>query len=338
MYILILVVAGAISWVSTNLTQRYALKLGLVQPPNHRSSHSCLIPHGGGIGVVLGSTLGGILLIWPRSPQYGPLFCLALILAIVGLADDIWHLQAKIRFGIQFILCAALIAALGVLPGGISPTIQSAGASTFFLLLLFTGVWWINLYNFMDGIDGIAGGQAIYMLILACSISAFNYSIASSSIAWWLMLTVAAATSGFLIMNWPPAKIFMGDVGSTYLAFIIYGFALISINEGWSTYFMWIILGCPFVVDATATLVTRVLTRQRWHEAHRSHAYQRLSRKWNSHRKVTLLVLSLDLFWLAPLATLSIRSPQYALGITILAYIPVVLGVLALGAGRRDNA
>ncbi|MEW9899953.1 glycosyltransferase family 4 protein [Chitinivorax sp. PXF-14] len=338
MYIFFLVVAGVVSWVSTNLTQRYALKLGLVQAPNHRSSHSCLTPHGGGIGVVLGSTLGGILLIWSKPSQYGPLFFLALILAIVGLVDDIWHLQAKIRFGIQFILCAALIAALGFLPDGISPTIQFTSVSVFFLLLLFTGVWWINLYNFMDGIDGIAGGQAIYMLILACGISAFNYSTASSSLAWWLMLTVATATFGFLVMNWPPAKIFMGDVGSTYLAFIIYGFALISINEGWSTYFMWMILGCPFVVDATVTLVTRILTRQRWHEAHRNHAYQRLSRKWHSHRQVTLLVLSLDLFWLAPLATLSIRNPQCALGITILAYVPVILGALALGAGRQDNA
>lgn len=338
MNILTLVAAGVASWLGTLFTRRYAWHLRLVQAPNHRSSHSTLTPHGGGIGILLGSTFGGILLSWPQPSHHWLLLGLALILGFVGLGDDIWHLPAKIRFAIQFILCTTLLAVLGITPASTPATIQSISSGIFLVLTLLAGVWWINLYNFMDGIDGIAGTQAIYMLVSACAISAINYSAPQTSQTWAWMLVVAAATAGFLIVNWPPAKIFMGDVGSTFLAFMIYGLALVSINEGWATYSMWIILGCLFIVDATTTLITRVLTRQRWHEAHRSHAYQRLSRRLRSHRQVTLLFLAINIFWLAPLAALSNWYTQYTFFITILAYTPIVLGTLALRAGRQDNA
>ena len=130
-------------------------------------------------------------------------------------------------------------------------------------LLLLAGVWWINLFNFMDGIDGIAGARAVFMLLGGAVLSAWVNADVMSSPVWMLMLCVVAATVGFLLLNWPPAKIFMGDVGSTWLAFMIFALALLSVQAGWLSYATWLVLAAVFVTDATVTLPRKASTSKR---------------------------------------------------------------------------
>ena len=156
-----------------------------------------------------------------------------------------------------------------------------------------------------------------------------------------LMLCVAAATVGFLLLNWPPAKIFMGDTGSTWLGFMIFALALLTIQSGWSNYAVWLVLGAVFVSDATVTLLTRMARGERWHEPHCNHAYQRLARRWQGkrnagHLSVTLLVAMVNLLWLAPIAWACGRWPQWMPGFVFVAYAPLVVGALVLKAGKPE--
>jgi Fuc2NAc and GlcNAc transferase len=141
-------------------------------------------------------------------------------------------------------------------------------------------------------------------------------------------------------LNWPPAKIFLGDVGSIYLALMIMSLALMSIRYHWISVpmglSMWAILGAVFVTDATVTLGVRMATGQRWHEGHRSHVYQQLSRRWGKHRGVTFLYIGINILWLLPLAAACIVAPQWCLLWVVLAYLPLIIMAFALGAGRVE--
>jgi Fuc2NAc and GlcNAc transferase len=209
------------------------------------------------------------------------------------------------------------------------------------LLLLLAGVWWINLFNFMDGIDGIAGSQAVFMLLAGAGLAAWGRPDVTADPIWILMLCMAAAAIGFLCLNWPPARIFMGDVGSTYLAFIISALALATVQAGWLSYPVWLVLGAMFVSDATVTLLTRMIRHERWHAPHRSHAYQRLARHYgksgHTHLPVTLLTIGINILGLAPLAWACLAWPQWAWGFVVLAYAPLLAAVIALGAGKPDD-
>jgi Fuc2NAc and GlcNAc transferase len=241
------------------------------------------------------------------------------------------------------VICAGVLIALGDLPalaliGGLE--FQVTGWILFGLLLL-ASVWWINLFNFMDGIDGIAGMQAIFMLLAGAAMAMWTEPEAVHSPVWMWMLCVAAAAAVFLLLNWPPAKIFMGDVGSTWLALMVFALALLSVQAGWLSYAVWLVLGAVFETDATVTLLTRMLRGERWYKAHRSHAYQRLSRRWQGgckegHRAVTLLVVAVNGLWLAPWAWACLQWPARSVAFVAAAHLPLLLAALWLGAGRPD--
>jgi Fuc2NAc and GlcNAc transferase len=317
----------------------------LVQMPNHRSSHVQPTPTGGGLGIVVAGSMAGIgLVLFFGWVVGGVVLGLAAVLAAVGLRDDVAHLPAPVRFGAQVAVCVGLLVLLGDLPalalgGGLA--FQVTGWLLFGLLLL-AGVWWINLFNFMDGIDGIAGAQAIFMLLGSAALAAWANTNVISSPVWMLILCVAAATVGFLMLNWPPAKIFMGDVGSTWLAFMLFALALLSVQAGWLSYATWLVLAAVFVTDASVTLLTRMLRGERWYEAHRSHAYQRLSRRWQgdrkaAHRAVTLLAATINGLWLMPWAWVCVQRPTWAVVFVVAAYLPLVLAAVWLGGGRPDS-
>jgi Fuc2NAc and GlcNAc transferase len=143
---------------------------------------------------------------------------------------------------------------------------------------------------------------------------------------------------GFLLWNWPPAKIFMGDVGSGYLGYVIAVLALAAARDDPVALWVWLILGGVFFVDATVTLVRRVLRGDRIHQAHRSHAYQWLARRWGSHRRVIVIVTILNLLWLLPCAFLATLHPDHAVAIAVVALAPLVALAFAAGSGRRENA
>lgn len=335
------IMTGLLAGVGAIVVRRHAWRLGLMDAPNHRSSHAQPVPSGGGVGIVLGGVLAGAWVCGFSSPASWPLWTvmgLSLLIAGIGLWDDIRFVSVRLRLMAQLAASAGLVGLFGMplvldFPLGIT----LSGAAAFFLLAL-SGVWWINLFNFMDGIDGFAGSQAAFMLAAAAGLAAWMQPSVIAQPGWLWMVYLLAATLGFLWLNWPPAKIFMGDIGSTYLAYMIFFFALASVQGGWLTYPVWLILGALFVTDATLTLMVRLLRGERVTQAHRSHSYQRLAQRWGSHRQVTLAGLLINTLWLAPLAAASLTWPLWAWAWILLAYSPLTLGAFIVGSGRGGEA
>ncbi len=331
LHLAVILFSGAIGWLGAMLVTRYAYRWQLVQAPNHRSSHVRPTPHGGGLGIAVAGLLAALLLAQGGNSELVWMALLGLALALVGLRDDLTHLSARTRLLIQMLVCALLLALLG--------DWQLTVASVALLLVLIVGgAWWINLFNFMDGIDGLAGSQAICMLLAGCVLALLSSPPSATAGVWLWALAIAAATSGFLLLNWPPARIFMGDVGSTYLAFVIFAVALCSVVNGWLEWVVWLILGAVFITDASVTLLRRLIFKQAWTQPHRSHAYQRLARRWSSHRAVTLAALAVNLLWLMPLAMAVSVWPKYSTPLLMAAYVPLLVAVLGVGAGSTDNA
>lgn len=333
-----------------------AASFGLVHLPNHRSSHANITPHGGGLGVVVAATIFGLCACvldigengsLSSGPALSAVLLLGLVLAAIGLWDDVRAVSARFRLLMQLLVVALCLhqlhpmPAFGALEGGV-----------LLVLLLVAGGWWINLVNFMDGIDGIAAVQGCTMLGSALLLSVLPGQAWSDVVVAQLMLVVLASVLGFLILNWPPARIFLGDVGSTWLAFMILALALVTIRQGWLSYAVWLILAGVFISDATVTLLTRLLTGRKVYEAHCGHAYQKLARKFQSvnldaglserlararaHRKVTGLVFAVNVFWLLPWAIFVQTYPGWEGIVVALAWAPLWVVVVLLRAGRVE--
>lgn len=201
-----------------------------------------------------------------------------------------------------------------------------------YAIALLGGVWWINLYNFMDGIDGLAASQAVF-LCLAMALLSNGAAVAQMGwLTWWSVL-LACACAGFLVMNWAPARIFMGDAGSNYLAVAVLAIAASLVVHGVLAYGTILALGAAFISDATVTLANRTIRREAVTQAHRTHAYQKLAQRWGEHGRVTLLYSAFNVFWLLPIAYL-IESGQSELLLVVAAYLPAVTFCLWMRAGE----
>lgn len=325
---LLVLATAATSALAADWVRRHAVLMGLMHEPNLRSSHVQLTPHGGGIGIVLGGTLAGLVLILLDSKD-SPIWLvlwMSLVIAAVGLWDDLRHVSARWRLLAQFLVCAITSVGWGMVddPAGL-------GTAALFLFIL-AAMWWINLFNFMDGIDGLAGMQAVFMFLAGVFLMLSFSSAALEISTWRWMVLLAVASAGFLWLNWPPAKIFMGDVGSTYLGFLLFFLGYSTLRDGWMTSPTWIILGALFVCDATLTLLVRMLRGERWFEAHRSHVYQLLAHRWHSHRKVTILALVINLCVLLPAAWMAMSYPTWAWTVVGIVYTFLILLLIMVRA------
>ena len=329
--LVVVLVAFLSAVVVTGLVRRYALARDLLDVPNARSSHGVSTPRGGGLAIVASFSVFVVL--------YGLNGGLALALlppvlgvAVVGFWDDHSDLPARVRILAHLAAIAWASYWMGdalAVPWPFGGPLDGWPLQLFAVVAL---VWFLNLFNFMDGIDGLAAGEAAFVALAGAWFAA---GAGQAQIAM-LLLILGAASLGFLAWNWPPAKIFMGDVGSGFLgaALGLSGYA--SSLEDASLVWPWVILVAVFVSDATLTLLRRVARGERWFEAHRSHAYQQASRRWG-HRRVTLAVLSIDLAWLLPLAWIAQTMPQQGLWIALLAYMPPIVLALRFGAGITED-
>jgi len=325
------------SVVLTDIVRRYALAHSILDVPNQRSSHSAPVPRGGGLSVVVLAGLGCLAL--ALFGRVSTRLVVALLagggaVAAVGFVDDRRPLPARFRLATHVAAAALAVAALGavtVLPiAGLLVPLGWAGV----LLTLLGIVWTLNLFNFMDGIDGIAASEAVFVAGAGTVLSLLHPDPDGIAAAGAVF---CAAVAGFLAWNWPPARIFMGDVGSGFLGFFIAALALADVRNRPADLWVWLILGGVFFVDATMTLVRRLLRGERIHEAHRSHAYQRLARRWGSHRRVTLIVVFINLVWLLPWAVLASLHPNSAPVILVTSLTPLAVLVFLAGAGTPDG-
>lgn len=327
----------AASYLLTGLIRRYALNHSLLDVPNARSSHVVATPRGGGLAVVIVflSIIGGLSLL-DSSIQIKP--SLGLILsgasvAGIGFWDDRQSIPARWRFMVHFAAAAWGLYWLGGLPPVIFfEHIVDLGWAGQVLGLLYL-VWLLNLYNFMDGIDGIAGIEAV---TVCCGGALMVWLVVPDSGVWMPPVFLAAAVLGFLVWNFPPARIFMGDAGSGFLGIML---ALFSVQAAWlesRLLWVWLILLGVFIVDATVTLCRRVMRGEKFYQAHCSHAYQYASRTLGAHRPVTLAVCAINVFWLMPLASLvALEKLDGALGLLV-AYLPLLLLVYRYKAGDQQ--
>lgn len=331
----LLLAVFAISWLLTSVLRRYALAQSLMDVPNERSSHSIPTPRGGGMAIVIAFALALPLLsgldLIATKVLYGVLGA-GLVVAVIGFADDHGHIAARWR------LLGHFMAA-----GWASVWFQGIGPIVFFgapidlglfgnILAVFYLVWMLNLYNFMDGIDGLASVEAISVCLGICLI----YLQCGTVELVWPALTLAAAVGGFLCWNFPPARIFMGDAGSGFLGVVLAALALQASQTSSQLLWSWLILLGVFIVDATWTLMRRLIRGDKVYQAHRSHAYQFASRRFGSHRKVTLAVLAINVGWLLPLAYVvasALLSGPIAL---FIAYAPLAVLAYKLRAGALE--
>lgn len=276
-------------WFSIRLAHRF----GVVDVPNERSSHNTPTARMGGVPMVAATVLAfgcwaflaaGDVLSINGLPS---VFLYALVMSVLGFWDDLSRLSPFFRFLVQFAGATLLLwASAGILP------VISVGDIVLPVLILipvgaFWTVWMLNLYNFMDGIDGIAGGEAA---VASCF---FFLIFAYYGETGWAVtnLFVATASIGFLIHNWPPARVFMGDAGSAFLGAF---FGMQSVVAALLTPVPFLVLVLPFsnfIFDTTATLIRRIFRGERWYQAHRSHFYQRMTSLGMSHSKVTRVEL-----------------------------------------------
>ena len=333
-----LLITGVVlcSILGTWLLRRYALARSIIDIPNARSSHSVPTPRGGGVAIVLSFLLGLPLL--AASGHLSWMFTWALLgagagIAVLGFLDDHGHIAARWRLLGHFLGSTWALFWLGGLPPlaffGFTVDLGWVGHALAVIYL----VWLLNLYNFMDGIDGIASVEALCV----CLSGALLYALLDHPGAALAPTLLAAAVLGFLFWNFPPARIFMGDAGSGFLGIAL---GVLSIQAAWvapQLLWSWVILLGVFIVDATFTLLRRLLRGDRVYEAHRSHAYQFASRKFGRHLPVTLAVAGINLFWLLPFALWVGVGGLDGLFGTLVAYLPLIGLAVKYRAGELER-
>lgn len=285
MYLYIIILIS--SFVITYLLRYIALKRSILDVPNERSSHTVPTPRGGGLAIVI-TWYAGISFLYLNNDIDNQLF-FALLSGLpviaASLIDDVVQVNYLVRLGSQGIASALALYYLGGLRY-LDLGIVQVNSPVVLTIIAFTGiVWFINLYNFIDGIDGYAATEAIFISLAIFALFG-DFKI----------LVLAFAVSGFLFWNWQKAKIFMGDVGSTMLGFTFPVFAIYYQNSNTSSLLVWAILSSLFWFDATFTLFRRFRNKESLSCAHKKHGYQRYVQAGNSHGKTVLWSAAINLF------------------------------------------
>lgn len=303
--------------------------------PNERSLHNMPIPRTGGIAILSGIIVGTALVVWSVNPSvaiphWGLLGLLAI--AVVSFLDDRHGVPAMRRFAVHALAAAAVmygeLAAYNVRDIFFGADFDRSIASV--LLLLFT-VWMTNLYNFMDGMDGFAAGMAVIGFGV---FGVFGY-LAGEPLFTAMNLIVVAAAVGFLMFNFPPARIFMGDTGSSALGFLAAIFSIWGAQNQVFPFWAALLVFSPFIVDASVTLVLRMARREKVWEAHRTHYYQRLVRLGWGHRR-TVLAEYVLMVACAGSALVVVRWSPMMQGVIVLGWV-LIYTVLAMAVCRSES-
>lgn len=257
--------------------------LKLLDAPNERSLHENPIPKTGGIALLLALFSGWLweLQQFDIPMVFVAIFLAALLVAAISFVDDLKELSPLLRITVH------AVAALILVGSGLTVHDSMAGDVFSFLAI----IWMLNLYNFMDGMDGFAGGMTFSGFLFIGLAGYLQGEHLFALLAWM----VAAASSGFLIRNFPPAKIFMGDTGSATLGFLAAAFALWGVRDDIFALWFPLLVFSPFVIDATVTLLRRLLRGEKVWLAHREHYYQRLALAGWGHRKTVIAEYALML-------------------------------------------
>jgi UDP-N-acetylmuramyl pentapeptide phosphotransferase/UDP-N-acetylglucosamine-1-phosphate transferase len=300
-----------VAMIVTGFMVGYAHRNGMLDHPGQRRSHRVPTPRGGGLGLVLGALAGVYLALHGMiRPPYALAVLLAagLLVAFIGWLDDRRGLSPWPRLVTHLVASCAFSLVL----------VQATGWSPWLLApLVLAATWSINLHNFMDGIDGILGVQLLFIgLVSAALCLDQGYSILATA-----HLALSASATGFLVFNLPPARIFMGDVGSGFAGLLVFMLGALWCADELHAVWALLILHAAFATDAGLTLASRMLRGRRWYTAHREHLYQWMVRSGFTHGQTVCLYLIFNVLVLAPLAWLALHAPAFAPWICAATYL-----------------
>lgn len=303
-WVVVGILAGTLSLVASYWVTTMARKTGMIVQPGERQSHVVATPTGGGLGIIF-SLLLTALCLQPLLPLPGfwwqGVLPGVVLLAIVGWQDDREPVSALLRLAIQLTVSLWLL-------GFVS--LQFLSVETGWLIAgVVAMVWYMNMYNFMDGSNGMAAFQGVFAGVVMAVLFQVDDQFAMAVLA----LAVAAACAGFLPLNFPGARVFMGDVCSVPLGFIFAAFSVYAVKAGTFGLPVAILIMAVFLVDATATLLARVIRREQWYTAHAQHVYQRLIVQGWSHRRVLAVYQAINLTVVLPAIVLTEKYPQNAM-------------------------
>lgn len=290
-FLTLFVCVALISLSATGMVLKYLVKKAILDHPNDRSSHSTPTPRGGGIGMLI-AVLPALFLSHFYSPTplgaYQPVLIAACALALLSWLDDLKDLGPLVRFATQIVAVSVCLTFIPATENGFLGGFLPIWAEK--IILGIGWVWFLNLFNFMDGIDGISGIEIISIglgIVLIAALAHLNIQYINSG------LILAAAALGFLRWNWHKAKVFMGDVGSVPMGFLI-GWLLISLaGEGFLI--VGIIIALYYLIDATLTLLKRALRKEKVWQAHREHYYQKATQAGMPHDQVVIRIALVNL-------------------------------------------
>lgn len=331
---------------------RYGPRFGLLDTPVARSAHVAPKSLGGGAALAAPYFLCVIWFVASAAISESALAYLGcLFIVVLGFSDDRWQLSSKVRLPVQFIVSVAAVRAIGVDSVDFG-FFSLSEPLTLSLLAVLSLVWLCNLTNFMDGIDGIAASQllvtslsCVVLLVglegvlegvLGGGLDAAAGESGEHDVVLTLSVVLAASAAGFLLWNWSPASLFMGDAGSGFIGFALGLLALESLVTQRMSVWSWVLLLGVFIADTAVTLLVRIIRGERWYEGHSQHAYQILSRRLNSHPRVVGGVILINICWLLPLAWVAGILPHYGVLFATIGLAPLLLGCYRLGAGRAD--
>ncbi|QWE29014.1 hypothetical protein [Polynucleobacter sp. AM-7D1] len=318
-----------ISILGYALYKSIAIRRNFIANPNFRSLHQIPIPTGAGV-VFSSICIACFFLEYTIGNVDKSLYLILLIggvfSIIIGFVDDTVGLSPSKKLLAQICLSGLSIFCLD---GGSILNIPYLPAWVNAVICWIGLLWLINLYNFIDGIDGLAAGGGLFFCVSAMVLIFLSQSTQGEIFLPLALVGTCLAT--FLVFNFPKASLFMGDSGSIFLGFFFGVIIVYTVNHGAISLFTWLILFGYFAGDTTLTTITRIFMVKKWYGAHRSNAYQNIARISGSHVKVLSGVLAYKIFWLFPIALLSIFYPDYNFVLLLLAYLPVAFFVYCYG-------
>ena len=310
------------SFIGTFYYCIFSINKGIIANPNYRTLHENPVPRGGGIVFSIVYVFVVIILWSLKLINFELLMVIGLGgvgASVFGFIDDVTDVRAYTKFIIQSGLAAWILIWFD---GGPLAKEEWIPLWLSWAVSLFLLVWMMNLYNFMDGLDGMAASGAVF--ITSSLVVALVVTVGFSILAL-LFLLLASCCIGFLLYNWPPARIFMGDSGSVFLGYLFGALIIKTTMSGDISIWTWIVVFGYFFADTHITILLRILLVKKWYHAHKSHAYQNLARVLKSHVKVTGGVQIYHFFYLLPIAIWTVLAPNWAPVAAIMALMPAAI-------------
>jgi Fuc2NAc and GlcNAc transferase len=323
-FAMVVTVTAALSFLLCGAATRYVTRLGRFAHPGERHSHTTATPTGGGLGIIL--AIGFVSALLFTRGQLPPLWAVvvlpgSLLLALVGWLDDARPVSPWIRLIIQLIVSFSLIAFMK----------QSGQLMMVWQMIIAAGllVWMMNLFNFMDGSHGMAGFQAVYAGVVTCALL-----LVAGQVSWALTACITAgAAAGFLPWNFPRPRVFMGDVASVPLGFMIGAVLLESVSTAAIHPGVALLVMAVFFADATPTLLRRVIRGERWYTPHKQHMYQRLIGQGWSHSRVLAIYQAINVLLVLPAIVVAMMYPEQTWLVMGTCFMVLLIGWYA--ASRR---